>query len=97
MRHRSLAVAILCALALPAFGADSALHCGQLFDSRSGKLLGAHTVVVGNGKVAEVLAGRAEAVADATTIAMPGDPLAGNVMQVDFVVKDRVVYRAPQR
>ena len=68
MRHRLLAIAILSALALPAFGADSALHCGKLFDSRSGKLLGAHTVVVRNGKVAEVLAGRAEAVASATAI-----------------------------
>jgi imidazolonepropionase-like amidohydrolase len=68
MRHRLLAVAILSSLALPAFGADSALQCGKLFDSRSGKLLGAHTVVVRNGKVAEVLAGRAEAVADATSI-----------------------------
>jgi imidazolonepropionase-like amidohydrolase len=80
MRHRLLAVAILSSLALPAFGADSApgsspgqaLHCGKLFDSRSGKLLGAHTVVVRNGKVAEVLAGRAEAVANATAIDLSG-------------------------
>ena len=72
MRHRLLAVAILSSLALPAFGADSApgsspgqaLHCGKLFDSRSGKLLGAHTVVVRDGKVAEVLAGRADAGTD---------------------------------
>ena len=72
MRHRLLAVAVLSSLAVPAFAADApagtALHCGKLFDSRSGKLLGAHTVVVRNGKVAEVLAGRAEAVADATSI-----------------------------
>jgi imidazolonepropionase-like amidohydrolase len=73
MRRRLPAVVLLSALALPAFGADapaqgSALHCGNLFDSRSGTLLGAHTVVVRNGKVAEVLAGRAEAVADATAI-----------------------------
>ena len=77
MRHRLLAVAILSSLALPAFGADSpnesrALHCGKLFDSRSGKLLGAHTVVVRNGKVAEVLAGRAEAVENATAIDLSG-------------------------
>ncbi|MEF9978174.1 MAG: amidohydrolase family protein [Thermomonas sp.] len=68
MRHRLLAVAILSTLAAPAFAEDTALHCGKLFDSRSGKLLGAHTVVVRNGKVAEVLAGRAEAVANATAI-----------------------------
>lgn len=58
---------------MPAFAADPAdasvaLQCGKLFDSRSGKLLGAHTVVVRGGKVAEVLAGRAEAVANATAI-----------------------------
>ena len=72
MRHRLLALAVLSSLAVPAFAADApagtALHCGKLFDSRSGKLLGAHTVVVRGGKVAEVLAGRAEAVANATAI-----------------------------
>ena len=68
MRHRLLAAAVLSTLAMPAFAEDAALHCGKLFDSRSGKLLGAHTVVVRNGKVAEVLAGRAEAVANATAI-----------------------------
>ena len=73
MRHRLLTVAVLSALALPAFAAGPAdasfaLQCGKLFDSRSGKLLGAHTVVVRDGKVAEVLAGRAEAVANATAI-----------------------------
>ena len=59
---------MLSTLAVPAFAADTALHCGRLFDSRSGKLLGAHTVVVRNGKVAEGLAGRAESVANATDI-----------------------------
>ena len=80
MRHRLLAVAILSSLAPPAFAADTAagpgpgqaLQCGNLFDSRSGKLLGAHTVVVRDGKVAEVLAGRADAVADATTTDLAG-------------------------
>ena len=73
MHHRLLAVAVLSSIALPAFAADtpaqaSALHCGKLFDSRSGKLLGAHTVVVRAGKITEVLAGRVEAVANATAI-----------------------------
>jgi len=73
MRHRLLAAAVMSTLAMPAFAAGPAdaglaLQCGKLFDSRSGKLLGAHTVVVRNGKVAEVLAGRAETVADATAI-----------------------------
>ena len=78
MRHRPFTVALLPAcmlssLALPAFAAgaapqDTALHCGKLFDSRSGKLLGAHTVVVRNGKVAEVLPGRAEGAAGMAAI-----------------------------
>ena len=35
----------------------------------------------------------------ADIIAMPGDPLAdiGNVLKVDFVMKDGVVYREPAR
>jgi len=68
MRHRLLAAAVLTSLALPAFAADSALHCGRLFDSRSGTLLGAHTVVVRGGKVAEVLSGRVQPAANATAI-----------------------------
>ena len=68
MRHRLLTAAVLATLALPALGADTTLHCGKLFDSRSGKLLGPHTVVVRDGKVAEVLAGRVEPVGDATSI-----------------------------
>lgn len=68
MRHRLLAAAVLTSLALPAFAADSTLHCGRLFDSRSGKLLGAHTVVVRGGKVAEVLSGRVQPAANATAI-----------------------------
>ncbi len=71
MRHRLLATAVLSALALPAWAADApatALHCGKLFDSRSGKLLGAHTVVVRDGKVAEVSPGHASAGAGMRTI-----------------------------
>ncbi len=40
--------------------APLALQCGQLFDARSGKLLDARTVVVRDGKIAEVLAGRTD-------------------------------------
>ena len=72
MRQRLLTAAVLSTLALPAFAADSALHCGNLFDSRSGKLLGAHTVLVRDGKIAEVHAGHVEAAADATAIDLSG-------------------------
>ena len=43
--------------------------------------------------------GVVEAGKRADIIAMPGDPLAdiANTMKVDFVMKDGVVYRTPQR
>jgi imidazolonepropionase-like amidohydrolase len=56
--------------ALPSPG-TLALQCERLFDSRSGKVLGAHTVVVRDGKVADVLQGRAP-VADATVVDLAG-------------------------
>ena len=37
-----------------------ALHCERLFDARSGKMLGEHTIVVRDGKIASVLPGRAK-------------------------------------
>ncbi len=48
--------------ALPAFAAAEplALQCAQVFDARSGKMLDARTLVIRDGKVAEVLAGRTE-------------------------------------
>lgn len=42
-----------------------ALHCERLFDARSGKMLGEHTIVVREGKIASVLPGRAK-LADGT-------------------------------
>jgi imidazolonepropionase-like amidohydrolase len=58
--------------ALPAHAAEPlALQCGKLFDARSGRVLEARTVVVRDGKVAEVLAGRAE-VAGAKAVDLSG-------------------------
>ncbi|GAA4866835.1 metal-dependent hydrolase family protein [Luteimonas vadosa] len=53
------ALAASVAVASPsAFAAESVLlHCGKLFDSRSGKLLGAHTVAVDAGRITSVVAG----------------------------------------
>ena len=57
----ALLVLLPCTTAVAAAPAeDIALHCGHLFDSRSGRLLDARTVVVRAGKVAEVLPGRAD-------------------------------------
>ncbi|MGV8944306.1 amidohydrolase family protein [Thermomonas sp.] len=53
---------------MPATASDKSLQCGKLFDSRSGKLLGAHTIVVRDGKIAEVLPGRAEAAAGTQSV-----------------------------
>ncbi|MGY0798114.1 amidohydrolase family protein [Lysobacter sp. A286] len=40
--------------------APTALQCGQLFDSRSGDVLGPHTVLVRDGRIAEIISGHAE-------------------------------------
>ena len=56
---------------LPAHAASIALHCDQLFDSRSGRMLDARTIVVRDGRIAEVLPGRV-AVADAQVVDLSG-------------------------
>ncbi len=68
-----LTAAILLALAsAPSFAATTtALYCERLFDARSGKVLDARTVVVRDGKVAEVLPGRAS-VAGAEVVDLSG-------------------------
>ncbi|KGM57546.1 amidohydrolase [Lysobacter arseniciresistens ZS79] len=67
-------VALLCLAFAPALAGaatPTGLHCGQLFDSRSGEVLGAHTVLVRDGKVAGVTAGH-EAVAGAEVVDLGG-------------------------
>jgi imidazolonepropionase-like amidohydrolase len=44
--------------ATPALAETVALHCGETFDSKSGRLVGARTVVAADGKVTQVLPGR---------------------------------------
>ncbi len=63
--------AVLAAQAAHAAEPARALQCGNLFDSRSGKLLDAHTVVVRDGKVAQVLPGTV-AVPDAQSVDLSG-------------------------
>lgn len=55
----------------PAHAVDTALHCERVFDSRAGRVIGAHTIVVSDGKVAEVRPGIVE-VAGAQTIDLAG-------------------------
>jgi len=60
-------IAMLLLAALPTHAATTALYCGKVFDSRSGKMLGPHTIVVEGGKVLDVRAGKAP-IADTTFI-----------------------------
>jgi imidazolonepropionase-like amidohydrolase len=61
MSRYALPALLASLFALPVAAAEPlALQCGKLFDARSGKVLEAHTVVVRDGKVAEVLPGRAD-------------------------------------
>ena len=74
--HRSAAVIallcpVVCFASLEARAADIALHCERLFDSRKAQVLGPHTVVVRDGKVAEVRAGRVK-IGDAKIIDLAG-------------------------
>ncbi len=71
MTRSTLAVALCCLAPLHAGAADIALQCERLFDSRKGQMLGAHTVVVRDGKIAEVRAGRSE-IAGGRTIDLAG-------------------------
>ncbi|MGJ4729291.1 amidohydrolase family protein [Luteimonas sp. SDU101] len=59
---RLLACLALAAGLVPqAFAADPvALHCERLFDARSGKVLGEHTIVVEDGRIRSLLPGRAK-------------------------------------
>ncbi|AKC85936.1 metal-dependent hydrolase family protein [Pseudoxanthomonas suwonensis] len=60
MRATLLSLALLfpsVAVAAPAVDAARELHCGKLFDARSGRLLGPHTVQVRDGRIQGVSAG----------------------------------------
>ena len=72
--HRSALAAALAVAGLSPLhvhAADLALQCEHLFDSRKAQLLGAHTVIVRDGRIAEVRPGRAD-VAGAKTIDLAG-------------------------
>ena len=58
--HLAILLSSLCALPAAAAAEPLALQCGQVFDSRAGRMLDARTIVVREGKVAEVLTGRVQ-------------------------------------
>jgi len=73
---KTLLALALAAVGVPACAAEAAtpattlaLHCERLFDARSGKVLGEHTVLVRDGRIAEVIPGRAK-LADAESIVL---------------------------
>jgi imidazolonepropionase-like amidohydrolase len=67
------AACLLLSAALPAFAADPvALHCERLFDARSGRVLGEHTIVVEDGRIVSVLAGRATLAEGTQSIVLAG-------------------------
>jgi imidazolonepropionase-like amidohydrolase len=57
---RLIVLAAALTLALPASAETVALQCGEVFDSRSARLVGARTIVSSDGRIREVLPGRAQ-------------------------------------
>jgi imidazolonepropionase-like amidohydrolase len=75
IRHRRARLGLLAVSLSAAFSVQAAapqvVHCGQVFDANSAKLLGEHSIVVREGRIAEVKAGRIDAgsvAADAVAI-----------------------------
>ena len=71
LSHRLLPIALCLALPALAQAETLALHCGQLFDSASGRSKADQTVVVADGKVREIRAGLA-AVEGARSVDLTG-------------------------
>lgn len=74
LRLRQLSPALLAAaLSAPVAGiaaAQTAVHCERLFDARSGRVLGEHTILVEGGLVREVIPGRAKLGGDVESIVL---------------------------
>ncbi|NCT72394.1 MAG: amidohydrolase family protein [Xanthomonadaceae bacterium] len=71
---KTLLALALASMGLPAAAQTAApstlaVHCDRLFDARSGRVLGEHTVLVRDGRIAEVIPGRAK-LADAESIVL---------------------------
>jgi len=64
--------AFAAAPAAPGSSAAQALHCERLFDARTGKVLGEHTIVVEDGRIRSVLPGRAKLADGTRSIVLAG-------------------------
>ena len=71
MRLRPCLIAASIVLVLPAHAATTALHCGDVFDAASARLIGAQTIVIVDGRIQSVQAGKV-AVEGATAIDLVG-------------------------
>lgn len=69
LRPGLLAAAVL--IALPAHAAPTALQCGDVFDAKAGRLIGAQTIVVDGGRITALQAGAVD-VPGATVIDLAG-------------------------
>ena len=70
---RFFAPLLLISASSGAFAAQpQALHCERLFDARSGKVLGEHTIVVEDGRIRSVIPGRAKLADGTQSILLPG-------------------------
>ena len=70
---RLFATLLLISASSGAFAAQpQALHCERLFDARSGKVLGEHTIVVEDGRIRSVIPGRAKLADGTQSILLPG-------------------------
>jgi imidazolonepropionase-like amidohydrolase len=68
---RSIALVLTIAASLPVAGEDLAVQCGNVFDSKSARVVGARTIVVRADRIAEVAEGRT-APAGATVVDLSG-------------------------
>jgi len=71
MSFRFNLLAVSLCLALPAHAAPTALQCGDVFDAKAGRLIGAQTIVVDAGRITALQPGKV-AVEGATTIDLAG-------------------------
>jgi imidazolonepropionase-like amidohydrolase len=73
MRQLALVLALVATLPAAAAEPETVLRCDRLFDSRAAKMLGPHTIRIGDGRIASVEAGTGDA-ADGTAlpVCLPG-------------------------
>ena len=67
-----LMAVVLVSPAVATAAGRTALHCERVFDARSGRVLGEHTLVVADGRIESVVPGRAKLAGDVAAIDLMG-------------------------